>query len=93
MGYCPSGRLFEAAACAAPVLTDLWDGLGDFFDPGSEILVAASGEDVTAALQAPDRDLVSMGQAARDRVLAEHTADRRALQFVTAVEGALSVEA
>ena len=93
MGYCPSGRLFEAAACAAPVLTDSWDGLSEFFEPGTDILVASSGEDVIGALELPDRDLAHLGKAARDRVLAEHTADRRALQFVTALESALSVEA
>jgi spore maturation protein CgeB len=93
MGYCPSGRLFEAAACAAPVLTDSWDGLSEFFEPGTDILVASSGEDVIGALGLADRDLARLGQAARERVLAEHTADRRALQFVTALESALSVEA
>jgi spore maturation protein CgeB len=93
MGYCPSGRLFEAAACAAPVLTDSWDGLRDFFEPGSEILVAESGEDVTAALDLSDQDLRRIGQAARERVLAEHTADRRASQLVSAIESALPVEA
>ena len=40
MGWCPSGRLFEAAACGAPILTDAWDGLDTFFTPGDEILVA-----------------------------------------------------
>jgi len=93
MGYCPSGRLFEAAACAAPVLTDSWDGLRDFFEPGFEILMAQSGEDVTAALELSDQDLRRIGQAARERVLAEHTADRRASQLVSAIESALPVEA
>ena len=40
MGYCPSGRLFEAAACGAPILSDWWEGLEAFFEPGEEILVA-----------------------------------------------------
>ena len=39
MGWCPSGRMFEAAACEAPVLTDSWEGLETFFAPGSEVLV------------------------------------------------------
>src|SRR5205085_9249268 len=41
-GYCPSGRLFEAAACGAPILSDEWAGLDHFFEPGREILVAGS---------------------------------------------------
>ena len=49
-GWCPSGRLFEAAACATPILSDWWEGLDAFFAPGSEILVVRSTEDVLAAL-------------------------------------------
>jgi spore maturation protein CgeB len=93
MGYCPSGRLFEAAACGAAVLSDSWDGLAEFFVPGSEILVAGSTEEVLAALDVSDHELTRMAHAARERVLADHTADRRALQLVAALEGALSVGA
>ena len=42
MGYCPSGRLFEAAACGTPIVSDWWEGLDHFFEPGKEILVAKS---------------------------------------------------
>jgi spore maturation protein CgeB len=93
MGYCPSGRLFEAAACGAPVLTDSWDGLNDFFTPGSEILVAASTEDAMAALETSDEELARIARAARERTLTEHTAERRASELVAAIEGALVVEA
>ncbi|MGI8547177.1 MAG: CgeB family protein, partial [Gemmatimonadaceae bacterium] len=49
MGYCPSGRLFEAAACGTPILSDWWEGLQEFFTPGSEILVARdTGEAIEA---------------------------------------------
>ena len=41
MGFCPSGRLFEAAACGTPILSDAWDGLEQFFIPGEEILFGA----------------------------------------------------
>ena len=51
IGYCPSGRLFEAAACGAPVLSDAWEGLDEFFAPGREILVAHDTDDVLAALE------------------------------------------
>ena len=93
MGYCPSGRLFEAAACGAPLLTDRWDGLTDFFEPGSEILVAEKGADVAAALEWSDQNLTRLGQAARDRVLSQHTAGHRAVQLVASLESALSVGA
>jgi spore maturation protein CgeB len=93
MGYCPSGRLFEAAACGVPVLSDAWEGLGDFFEPGSEILVASNRSDAMAALETSDHELARIAQAARDRTLTEHTADRRALELVAALEGAVSVEA
>ncbi len=93
MGYCPSGRLFEAAACGAVVLSDWWPGLEDFFDPGSEILVAHTTDEVLSALElGPDR-LAAVGQAARNRVLTDHTAERRAQQLVLALESAVSVEA
>ena len=82
MGYCPSGRLFEAAACQTPVVSDAWEGLDEFFEPGREILVAKTAEDVAAALALDPREVKRIGQAARERVLAEHTAERRGEQMV-----------
>jgi spore maturation protein CgeB len=93
LGYCPSGRLFEAAACGAPVLSDWWEGLSHFFEPGSEILVARSAQEAIAALDTSDEQLLRMARAARDRVLRDHTAERRATQLVAAIEGAAPVEA
>ena len=81
-GWCPSGRLFEAAACATPILSDWWEGLDAFFAPGSEILVVRSTEDVLAALDRDDRELRRIGEAARARALSEHTAERRAAELV-----------
>ena len=81
-GWCPSGRLFEAAACAAPVLSDWWDALEAFFRPESEILIVRSTEDVLAALDLSDAELARIGQAARARALADHTAERRADELV-----------
>src|SRR5205085_1308863 len=80
-GYCPSGRLFEAAACGAPLLSDSWPGLDEFFAPGEEILVAATTEDVIAAVRRPDDELRAVAERARQRTLAEHTSDRRAAQL------------
>jgi spore maturation protein CgeB len=86
MGYCPSGRLFEAAACETPIVSDTWEGLDQFFAPGSEILIANSACDVTAALQLSRDELKRIGMAARERVLAEHTAERRSEQLIELLE-------
>jgi spore maturation protein CgeB len=88
MGYCPSGRLFEAAACGAAVLSDRWEGLDMFFEPGSEILTASSSCEVCEVLQASDAELSVIGKAARQRALEEHTSDRRALEMVQAIKAA-----
>lgn len=86
LGYCPSGRLFEAAACGATIVSDAFEGLDRFFSPGREILVARSTADVLAALDRSDEELARIGRAARERALEEHTADRRAREMVAAVE-------
>jgi spore maturation protein CgeB len=86
MGYCPSGRLFEAAACGVPVISDYWEGLSDFFEPGREILVASTADEVKEALALDKRELAAVGNAARDRVLAEHTAERRGMQLLSLLE-------
>jgi spore maturation protein CgeB len=86
MGWCPSGRLFEAAACGAAVLSDQWCGLEDFYSPGEQILTARSASDTLAALDMSDAQLAAIGRAARERTLDEHTSRRRALQLVTYLE-------
>ena len=86
MGWCPSGRLFEAAACGVAVLSDDWEGLEHFFTPGSEILVARAESDALAALDLTDAELKRIGRAARERVLAEHTSERRALDLLATLE-------
>lgn len=80
-GWCPSGRLFEAGACAAPVISDWWEGLDAFFQPDREILIAGTTDDVLAALDLSDRELAALGAAARERTLACHTAERRAAEL------------
>jgi spore maturation protein CgeB len=87
-GWCPSGRLFEAAACGAPIISDVWDGLEEFFEPGVEILRAESREDVIATLELDDVELRRIALAARDRTLAEHTAERRAAELLAMLEEA-----
>ncbi len=88
MGWCPSGRLFEAAACGAPILSDWWDGLDQFFAPGEQILVARDTEQCCAALDLPDSTLRAIAAQARERVLAEHSSDRRARELVQLLEDA-----
>lgn len=87
-GYCPSGRLFEAAACGAAILSDKWEGLETFFELGREILPVATTQDVMSQLALPDEDLRRIGNAARERALEEHTAEQRAIALESYCEQA-----
>ena len=80
-GWCPSGRLFEAAACGAPLVSDAWEGLDSFFTPGEEILIARASDDVLAALDLSEGELRGMAARARERVLSAHTAAHRAREL------------
>jgi spore maturation protein CgeB len=75
-GWSPSVRIFEAAACGTPIISDRWDGLTEILADGREILLVDTCADMLAALGR--RDLAQIGQAGRARVLAEHTAAHRA---------------
>jgi spore maturation protein CgeB len=86
MGHCPSGRLFEAAACGTAIVSDEWAGLEKFFEPGREILIANTAEDVEEALDLPKERLQEMASAARERTLAEHTAEHRSAELISLVE-------
>jgi spore maturation protein CgeB len=78
-GWSPSVRLFEAAACATPILSDSWPGLESFFTLGEEILPVRNAGDVLQYLRdIPERERRALGQRARRRVLAQHTAAHRA---------------
>lgn len=91
MGYCPSGRLFEAAACGVPIVSDEWDGLDYFFEPEREILVARTTNHVLEALDRSPEDLARIARAGRDRALSAHTAAHRALELENILEAALSL--
>jgi spore maturation protein CgeB len=81
-GYSPSVRLFEAAACGVPIISDYWKGIETLFQPGSEILISESARETTRYLtELPDRERRAIGRRARRRVLAEHTAEHRAVQL------------
>jgi spore maturation protein CgeB len=86
MGYCPSARLFEAAACGVPVVSDPWEGLDTFFHPGDEILLAATTAAATDAIDRPPDELQALGRRARERALEEHTADHRAAELERILE-------
>ncbi len=82
MGYSPSVRLFEAACCGTPVISDYWDGLDGFFRIGKEILVAASGDEVLGLVrEMPDNERTALARAARERVLSSHTGYTRAAEL------------
>jgi spore maturation protein CgeB len=85
MGYCPSGRLFEATACGTLVLSDWWEGLDTFFTPGEEILIANEADDTISALSL---DIAKMAENARQRTLDCHTAAARAETLLDLVESA-----
>ncbi len=88
MGWCPSGRMFEAALCGAPLLSDAWDGLSDFFTPGEEVLLADGPDDAAAALDLAPERLLAVAEAARAKVLARHTSAHRADELLALLEGA-----
>lgn len=81
-GWSPSVRLFEAAACASPIISDWWEGLDELLEPGREILIATSADEVQHMLSSISEDArQEMGWSARKRVLKEHSAARRAEQL------------
>ena len=90
-GWSPSVRLFEAAACAVPVISDDWPGLAAFFAPEEEIVIAHDSADVLRTLARTDTDAGrAMGRRARARVLAAHTAEHRAIELEEHVSGVLA---
>ncbi|HVW93532.1 MAG TPA: glycosyltransferase, partial [Devosia sp.] len=86
-GWSPSVRLFEAAACATPIISDFWPGLTDLLPDGEAVLVARTPDDVVAALTGmSEAERRRLGRAARNRILAGHTGSARARQFVRLLE-------
>ncbi len=86
-GYCPSGRLFEAAGCGVALLSDSWEGLGEFFTVGEEIVCVETAEDVLNTLSLSDTELGRIADAAKARALREHTADCRVRDLERALDG------
>ncbi|WP_242097523.1 glycosyltransferase [Sphingomonas sp. CROZ-RG-20F-R02-07] len=90
-GWSPSVRLFEAAACATPIISDLWEGLDMLFAFGREIVPACTTDDVLAALDGADAD--SIGRAAQARALDHHTAAHRAAELETYLQAVAQARA
>ena len=82
-GWSPSVRLFEAGACACPVVSDVWDGLPELFAPDREIVLAEAPGRVLETLARPAAERDAVAAAFRARVLAEHTAAHRAAELET----------
>jgi spore maturation protein CgeB len=88
-GYSPSVRLFEAAACGTPIVSDDWPGLAELLVPGQEILVARTANDVTTLLRdLSDADAQRIADAARARICTEHSSGQRALEFQSYLDSA-----
>jgi spore maturation protein CgeB len=90
-GFSPATRVFEAAGAGACIITDFWEGIDFFFEPGKEILVANSGEEVAAILKdLTDDKAREIGQAAYRKVLSMHTYSHRADLLQSIFDGSLS---
>ncbi len=94
-GYSPSVRLFEAACCGVPIISDWWAGLDAFFKPEEEILIARDAREVLQVLRSmPEARRREVAEAARARVLSAHTGDHRAAELEAyATEAAQGVHA
>jgi spore maturation protein CgeB len=92
-GFSPPTRVFEAAGAAACLISDHWEGMEFFLEPGREVLVAQTGEEVLEHLRAltPDRAR-SLGQAAYSHITAEHTYEHRAKQIEAVLNCKLNAE-
>ncbi len=94
LGHSPSLRLFEAAACGTPVISDAWSGLESFFAPGFEILVAHAASEVLRILKNTPEDVrLQIGERARRRVLGMHTGYHRAEELERHLRAAANLRA
>ncbi|MDB5954402.1 glycosyltransferase [Ramlibacter sp.] len=93
-GFSPATRVFEAAGAAACLITDAWEGLELFFEPGREVLVARSGDEVARHVRTLAASHArEIGQAALRRVLSEHTYAHRAAQLDAVLQGCQAASA
>jgi spore maturation protein CgeB len=91
-GFSPPTRVFEAAASAACLISDAWEGIEMFLEPGREILIAQDGDQVAGIVRTiSDGQAREFGQAARKRVLTGHTYAQRARQVDAVLRGLAEV--
>jgi spore maturation protein CgeB len=91
LGFSPSVRLFEAAACGVPIISDHWPGIESIFTPSSEILLAYSAREVVDILSGmSDDQRLTIAETARQRVFRDHTPEHRARQLESYYAEALS---
>jgi spore maturation protein CgeB len=90
-GYSPSVRLFEAAACATPIISDYWKGIETILTPGEEILIARESKDVIEMLrnQSNEQHMI-IGENARKKILDNHTGEHRAKDLENYIEAYLN---
>lgn len=86
MGYCPSGRLFEAALCKTAIISDYWEGLDEFFTPGQGILIAQNSDDIVQILSLSPEELNKIAKNSFENVMECHTAEIRAQQWIEQLE-------
>jgi len=89
-GHSPSVRLFEAAACGVPIVSDVWPGIEQFFEPGEEISLVRTSKDVLECLRMSEDQRGEIAERARCRTLKENTAAVRAGEFEYFVEGVIA---
>ena len=90
-GFSPATRVFEVAGAGACLMTDAWAGLELFLTPGREVVAVRDAADVVEAVRSLGaEDTARIGQAGRQRVLAEHTYDRRAVELDRVLTAALA---
>jgi spore maturation protein CgeB len=90
-GWSPSVRIFEAAACGTPIISDRWDGLDSLLPAGKAVVIADTANDVADALaETGERERQAIAREARRRVLAGHTGAHRALQLARLIRHASS---
>lgn len=91
-GFSPPTRIFEAAGAAACIITDQWNGIEAFLEPGSEVLVARNGDEVAAHLDSLSPESAQrIGLAAQRRILADHTYAHRASELEAVLGGSVEI--
>jgi spore maturation protein CgeB len=92
-GFSPATRVFEAAGAGACLISDAWEGMEIFLEPGREVLLARCGEDVIRHLTSLTPELANaIGQRARQRILRDHTYEARARQVDAILRGGKHAE-